>query len=179
LETNHTTISLVRVNVSAVKQLQQLSRQTFATAFAWGTAAEDLQHFLDTNFSEAKLTAELHHPESAFYFAMKGGQVTGYLKLNWGSAQTEFQDQNGLEIERIYVLEEFQGRKIGQMIFSSALQMAKKRGAAYLWLGVWDKNTGAIKFYEKNGLVPFGAHTFTVGHDEQSDILMKLELTAL
>jgi len=42
-----------------------------------------------------------------------------------------------------------------------------------VWLGVWEENPRAIKFYKKNGFVEFDKHTFVLGEDEQTDILMK------
>jgi diamine N-acetyltransferase len=85
-------------------------------------------------------------------------------------------NNNSLEIERIYVLQEFQGKKVGQMLFGKAVEIAKQKNADYIWLGVWEKNIKAIRFYEKNGFVPFGKHLFKLGDDEQTDIMMKLVL---
>ena len=116
------------------------------------------------------------NPDSAFYFAKMEGKVIGYIKLNWGKAQTDLKDSNGLEIERIYIIKEFRGKKIGQILFNKALQLTCENNFDHLWLGVWEKNTGAIKFYERNGMVKFGTHPFMLGEDLQTDHLMKFEV---
>jgi ribosomal protein S18 acetylase RimI-like enzyme len=103
--------------------------------------------------------------------------VIGYLKLNFGASQTDLKDNNALEIERIYVLREFHGRKIGQLLFDKAIEVAKVQHVAYVWLGVWKENKRALQFYTKNGFVEFDHHVFVLGDEAQTDIMMKLELS--
>lgn len=133
--------------------------------------------YLSRQFSGAQLLTELNDNNSTFYFALQGDQITGYLKLNSGAAQTELQEEHGVEIERIYVLKTFQRRQIGQMLLDKAIQYARKKNAVYIWLGVWENNTQAIRFYNKNGFVEFDRHLFLLGEDRQTDIMMKLVLS--
>jgi len=93
--------------------------------------------------------------------------------LNFGQAQTEVKDNKALEIERIYVLKEFQGKKVGQLLYEKAMQIAIQKNAAYVWLGVWEKNPKAINFYKKNSFVEFDKHLFMLGNDQQTDIMMR------
>lgn len=134
--------------------------------------------YLEEGFSLEKLTTELQNPHSAFYIAALGSTVIGYLKVNTGPAQTELQVANALEIERIYVLQAYHGQQVGQVLYERALQLATQAQADYLWLGVWEENPRAIRFYEKNGFAAFAKHVFKLGDDEQTDILMKRPLTA-
>src|SRR5690606_31965079 len=120
---------------------------TFAETFSATNAEENMNQYLEEGFSTEKLTAELNDPNSEFYFALLGRNVIGYLKLNTGEAQTELKHDNALEIERIYVLQEFHGKKIGQMLYEKALEIAKRQNADYVWLGVWEENRRAINFY--------------------------------
>lgn len=85
-------------------------------------------------------------------------------------------DDKALEIERIYVLSEYHGKRIGQLLYEKAMQIAKQSNADYIWLGVWEENPRAISFYKKNGFVEFDKHIFKLGDDEQTDIMMKLQL---
>jgi ribosomal protein S18 acetylase RimI-like enzyme len=135
-----------------------------------------MKKYLEEELSIEKLTAELTNQDAAFYFAELNNTVIGYLKLNFGASQTELQDEKALEIERIYALKEFHGKKVGQWLYEQALQIARQRKADYIWLGVWEENSRAIHFYEKNGFVPFDKHIFKLGRDEQTDIMMKLHL---
>jgi ribosomal protein S18 acetylase RimI-like enzyme len=108
---------------------------------------------------------------------MMGQDVIGYLKLNVGASQTEVKDNDAIEIERIYVLKSFQGKRVGQLLFDKAIQIAKEQNAEFVWLGVWEENKKAIQFYTKNGFVEFDQHVFVLGDEAQTDIMMKLELS--
>lgn len=81
-----------------------------------------------------------------------------------------------MEIEKIYVLGAFHGKKVGQILYEKALQIAEVLGLSFIWLGVWEENLRAIRFYEKNGIVAFDKHIFKLGDDEQTDIMMKKQL---
>jgi ribosomal protein S18 acetylase RimI-like enzyme len=135
-----------------------------------------MEKYLEEGFSLEKLTAELKNNNSEFYFAVMDNKVIGYLKLNFGPSQTELKDDKALEIERIYVLREFHGKKVGQLLYEKAMQIARQINADYVWLGVWEENPRAINFYKKNGFVEFDKHIFKLGNDEQTDIMMKLQL---
>lgn len=169
-------ISIRLAEKHELETLREIGRATFAEAFSARNTASDMDKYLDGNFSLEKLAMEFSHPESLFFFAEIGRQVIGYLKVNWGAAQTESLLNNALEIERIYVLAEYHGKNVGKKLFDQALQLARQKKMDAIWLGVWEENTKAIRFYRKHGFVEFGKHLFRLGEDEQTDILMKLEL---
>jgi diamine N-acetyltransferase len=169
-------IEIKKVKIADISDLQEIARQTFFETFAYHNTADDMQKYLDNNLSTDKLKSELADTNSQFYFAIQYNKVIGYLKINFGQAQTELKDKSSLEIERIYVLKEFHGKKVGQVLYNKAIEIAKQKYADYVWLGVWEKNLRAIKFYEKNGFVAFDKHIFKLGNDEQTDIMMRLNL---
>lgn len=169
-------IRIKKITLSDLSALQKMSRQTFSETFSAANTRENMRKYLEERFSEEKLTAELSNENSGFYFAILNGRVIGYLKINIGQAQTEIKDNTAVEIERIYVLHEFHGKKVGQVLYERAIQIAKEMNADYVWLGVWEANPRAIRFYQKNGFVEFDKHIFKLGDDEQTDIMMKLKL---
>lgn len=170
-------MKITRITTNEIDQLQKIVRQTFYETFSTGNTQENMQKYLDERFSIEKLTAELNDKNAIFYFAQLENKIVGYLKINFGDSQTELKDDKSLEIERIYVLKEFQGKKIGQILYDKAIEIAKQKDADYIWLGVWEENPRAIKFYKKNGFIEFDKHIFKLGNDEQTDIMMKLKLT--
>lgn len=169
-------IKISKASIEAVETLQQIGRTTFFETFAPSNTEADMKKYLDENFNPEKLTAELNHPDSEFYIAWEAQSPIGYLKINTGQAQTELQDENSLEIERIYVLSAYHGKKVGQLLYEKALEVAGLLKKSSIWLGVWEENPRAIKFYTKNGFVAFGQHIFKMGDDEQIDIMMKKRL---
>lgn len=165
-----------KASLNDIERLQEIGKLTFTETFSSANSEENLEKYLNTEFSNEKLTIELSDKYSAFYFVELENKIIGYLKVNFGQAQTEIKDDSSLEIERIYVLKEFHGKKVGQILYEKAVGLAKDNKLKYVWLGVWEENPRAIKFYEKNGFIAFDQHIFKLGNDEQTDILMKLEL---
>lgn len=171
------TIRIRKATLNDIDRLQDIGRTTFSETFSAGNTVENMKGYLEVGFSKDKLTAELDNKDSEFYFAELDGRTVGYLKLNMGQAQTELKDDKALEIERIYVLREFHGKNVGQVLYEKAIEIARHIHADYVWLGVWEANPRALQFYRKNGFVEFGKHIFKLGSDEQTDIMMKRQLT--
>ena len=170
------TIEIKRITVQELDQLKEIGRKTFHETFSESNDDENMTKYLDEKFSSDKLTEEINNTDSEFYFATLENDVIGYLKVNFGESQTELKDDTALEIERIYVSKEFHGKKVGQLLYEKAIQIAKDKNVHYVWLGVWEENLRAINFYTKNGFVEFDKHIFKLGNDEQTDIMMRLKL---
>jgi len=167
-------IQLKKIGIQELDRLQKIGKQTFYETFSEQNTEQNMKEYLESGFSSQKLADELNDPNTEFYFASLDNAVIGYLKLNFGQAQTEIKDEKALEIERIYVLKAYHGQKVGQLLYEKALEVAKSKNSAYLWLGVWEKNLKAIHFYKKNGFFEFDKHIFVLGDDPQTDIMMKL-----
>jgi diamine N-acetyltransferase len=169
-------IKVYKIEMKEIEQLQKIGKITFFETFAESNSEENMQKYLSEGFTIEKLTSELTNQNSEFYFAEFEKEIIGYLKINFGEAQTELKENKTLEIERIYVLKEFHGKSVGQLLYEKAIQIARNKNLEYVWLGVWEENPRAIQFYKKNGFVEFGKHIFKLGNDEQTDIMMKLKL---
>lgn len=166
-------LRIVKAGIEDVNSLQKIGRQTFYETFAQVNTEENMRKYLDEGFSTERLYKELNDPLAEIYFAKINEDVIGYLKVNTGSSQTELQGNNALEIERIYVLKDFLGKKAGQLLYEKAMEIALLKNYDFVWLGVWEENPRAIRFYEKNGFKAFDKHVFKLGDDEQTDIMMK------
>lgn len=164
------------VGFPELEVLRELGIRTFTETFGPHNDQAQMEQYILTSFERGKLKAELENPDSFFFIAETGGRTAGYLKLNGGLAQTEPQDPLALEIERIYVLASYHGKRLGQALFEKAMEVALERKVPYIWLGVWEENKRALRFYEKNGFVPFDKHLFQLGHEVQTDIMMKKSL---
>jgi ribosomal protein S18 acetylase RimI-like enzyme len=170
-------ITIKPVTPAHINDLQKIARQTFFEAFSSSNSDEDMANYLKNGFSSEKLTAELNNKNSQFYFAIVNKEVAGYLKINIGDAQTDLTNLNSLEIQRIYVLSRYHGKKVGQLLYEKAIEIAHQLAVSHVWLGVWEENPRAIRFYHKNGFVEFDKRLFKLGDDEQTDLLMKKGLT--
>lgn len=170
-------IQLTQVKPSDLNALQEIARTTFTEAYAKVNTAEDMKNYLANNLSQDKLLSEINHADSRFYLAKMKEEVVGYLKINKHSETSESFKVPTLEIERIYTLRAYYGRGVGPLLMQKAVEIAKKEGCQYIWLGVWKKNDRALQFYKKNDFQVYGERSFQLGDTIYSDFLMKKEIT--
>jgi ribosomal protein S18 acetylase RimI-like enzyme len=169
-------IEIKKASLSDLEAIQIISIQTFSETFAEVNTPENIENYNRESFNLEQLTSELNNPNSQFFIAYSDSEPIGYLKINFGNAQTEIQSDNALEIHRIYVLQAFHGKKAGQILLDKAIEVAQQTTIDYIWLGVWEENHRALQFYTKNGFVAFDKHIFILGDEEQTDLLMKLDV---
>ncbi|TDT46416.1 ribosomal protein S18 acetylase RimI-like enzyme [Maribacter spongiicola] len=166
-------------SLEELHQLRQISEHTFVTAFEKDNHPEDFKKYIEKAFALEKVKEEVLNPNSDFYFVYYKKQVVGYFKLNVNDAQSELKHDDSIELERIYVLAEYQGVGIGEQILHYIKTIAQERNKAMLWLGVWQENERAVKFYERHGFKKFDTHPYFIGTDEQTDWLMRFKLSTL
>ncbi|MGT2665729.1 GNAT family N-acetyltransferase [Streptococcus rifensis] len=171
-----TTRGIKPVSSDELPILRELAIQTFRETFGHDNSEAQLQEFFDKDYSLEQLQKELADPETEVDFLMLNGQPVGFIKLNWGQAQTEQELEDGFEIQRIYVLNAYQGQGLGKFLFDYAMEVAANSGKTWAWLGVWEHNVKAQRFYEKYGFEKFGEHHFEVGDKVDTDWLMKKAL---
>lgn len=175
MDTQTSNLIIRPVELQEAETLLHIAKTMFLDTYAHLNTAENMDNYVQQSFTLAQITKELQHPESYFYFGMLAGEVIAYLKLNKGAAQTDQPLPDALEIERIYVSAAYHGRGVGKQLLDQAAVVATTQGLDTIWLGVWEENPKAIRFYEKNGFRTFGTHIFQLGTEVQTDLLMKLE----
>lgn len=170
------TLQIKECSLGDIEKIKYISEQTFYETFSDLNTKEDMENYLNENFSDKQIERELNNDGSIFLVAEEGENTAAYMKVNFDTAQTEAGHANSLEVQRIYVLKAYKGKQIGKRLIQKAIQIAKYNNLKYLWLGVWENNHSAIKFYEKQGFDKFDTHIFKLGEDVQTDNLMKLNL---
>ena len=136
----------------------------------------NMRAYLEKAFDISKLRDELSNSGSLFYFLYAYEELAGYIKLNEYTAQTDIHDPQSIEIERIYVTKEFQGKGLGGILLNKAIDIANTRKKSYIWLGVWEKNDKALLFYKRNGFYFIDKHSFFMGEEEQTDFILRKDL---
>lgn len=156
--------------------LRDLAEETFVEAFGPVNTPENMHQYVSNTFAMEQVLASFQQEGAAYFLGLQDAEAIAYLKLNEGAAQTEKSLENALEIERIYVKKSYQGKGIGQQLLDFAMKQARQANKTWIWLGVWDQNKAAIRFYERHGFSTFDQHEFYLGSDLQNDLLMKKEL---
>lgn len=166
-------IKILECGIDDLNLLIDLGNKTFYETYASMVSPETLEMYLKQSFSKERISEELNKTGSKFYLAYSDNELAGYLKINTVPDQTSINDPESVEIERIYIKMEFKGKGLGKQLMNYVIQSAKDSGKRYIWLGVWEKNQGAIAFYSRMGFQSTGRNSFKTGNEIHSDIIMK------
>lgn len=169
-------LSLQNCTTRDVDILRALSIKTYYDTFAAMCADSDMDTYLEEAYDRSKLLKELEDTNTQFFFLYANKELCGYLKLNEAPSQTDINDSLSLEIERIYISADFQGKGLGKYLMEQAVHIASERDKQYVWLGVWERNEKALRFYINNGFYAVGTHSFIMGDDKQTDYIMRKDL---
>ncbi|MFZ6013674.1 MAG: GNAT family N-acetyltransferase [Bacteroidota bacterium] len=169
-------ITIRPCTISDIGTILALGIKTFRDTFAEYNTAENMRQYLEKTFTPGQLAKEFNETGSAFFLALDGELQVGYAKVRTSEKPEGLGSISALEIERIYAVQEYIGRGVGQTLMETCISHAKQLGCDTIWLGVWEYNPRAIAFYEKWGFEKFGEHVFMVGNDPQTDFLLKKKL---
>lgn len=171
-------ISIRQATTDDAKLLTELAYTTFWDAFAHHpkNAPDDLNHYMRQAFNLEQIAAELADDKSVFLIAEIEGKPAGYAKLIIESTEEGISADRPIELSRLYSHQEFLGKGVGQNLMDACFDHARSNGHDVMWLGVWEYNPRAQAFYAKNGFCEVGKHTFQLGSDPQTDLLMQKEL---
>ncbi len=166
-------IIISRAAVKDAELIADLSRQTFYDSFAAANTKEDMDKFMNEQFSRDALIKEVETGNGIFFLAHDGDEAIGYTRMQDGDYYPEFGNLSFIEIARIYAVQSSVGKGVGSAMIKKCIETAKELNREIIWLGVWEHNKRAIDFYTKWGFEKFGEHDFVLGKDVQTDWLMK------
>lgn len=156
--------------------IADMSRQTFYDTFASQNTKEDMDKFMNEQFTRETLMEEVGAENNIFLLAYDEEQPVGYARIRENNNPPSLGTSNAIEIARIYAATTAIGKGIGKVLMQKCIEISKARDRELVWLGVWEKNQRAIDFYIKWGFEKFADHDFVLGNDVQKDWLMKKTL---
>jgi ribosomal protein S18 acetylase RimI-like enzyme len=156
--------------------IAEISHRTFSESFGAQNTKENMDHFLEKQFTREKLIREVGVPGNIFLLAYIDGEWAGYAYMRENSDASELGGARAIEIARIYAGQDMIGKGVGKALMEYCLTLARKQANDWIWLGVWEHNRRAIEFYKKWGFEKFGDHVFMLGHEQQTDWKMRKRL---
>lgn len=162
--------------VDDIPAMRQVAITTYQDTFSHFNTPENLQAYFEQAYSLSSLTKELGEVNTKLFIAFEENKILGFARLRKYDEVRDWLGDNTIELQRLYVLTEAQGKSIGKMLMNHALSYASQKGYDWIWLGVWERNYKAQEFYKKWGFEKFSEHTFWQGDDPQIDWLLKKKL---
>ncbi len=107
-------------------------------------------------YTDQELITIIADDNRPIFVADVNGEVLGYAFCIFQQHidNNILTDIKTLYIDDLCVDETKRGLHIGKSLYEYVLQIAKDSGCYNLTLNVWSCNQGALRFYEKQGLVP-------------------------
>lgn len=171
-------IKIRRVELKDARLLSELAIKTFYDTFVGTCSEKDMDEFLFDYYNVEQVKKELSDANDYFYFAEFDGKAVGYIRFKEDYSNLEKMKQwKSLELKRLYVLKEFHGKGVAQTLIDFYFEFAQQHHYEMAWLGVWEFNFRAQKFYQKYGFEDTGEkHPFPIGSTPQTDIWYRKKL---
>ena len=169
-------LSIRQADIYDANIICALGVTTFYEAYFELDESSDLANYVLESFSPAQIENELNDTNSTFFIAELNGKAVGYAKLRENSEVDCLNNENAVELHRIYILERAKGRGVGVGLMNRCFETARAKGYEMIWLGVWEQNISAIKFYEKLGFEKIGKIQFPYGETVGTNFVMKMRL---
>ncbi len=169
-------IHIEQANEGQAELVAELARKTFIETYGETSNPENLQLYVDKHFTVEQIDVELAKAGFRFYIAWINGKPVGFTKIRKDRQPRGISGHKTMEIERIYVLQEFQGFSVGKELMKMVKDLARQEGEQVLWLQVWQKNDKAIQFYRKAGFVVYETTSFEFGREIHQDFLLRFDL---
>ncbi len=165
-------ITIRQAGVEDHERLSSLARETFVDSFAADNHPENMAAYLEKAFSPRIQATELAEPSSRFLIAEAGGKPVGYARLVEASTPPCINAKKPIQLSRLYACKRWIGSGVGAALMTACIVEATRRQCEGIWLGVWGKNTRAIRFYNQWGFVQMGTQPFVLGNDRQTDLIL-------
>ena len=171
-------LNIRRGTIEDAEMLAPLAVKIFNDTFADNplNKPDDMRAYITEFLSVEAFNRDLANKNSIFFIAETERKIIGYAKLVERSTEDCVSDENPIELNKLYILHEFQGKGIAQVLMEKCFAEAERKNYQTMWLGVWEFNFRAQKFYEKLGFKQIGTHIFQLGSDPQTDWIMKKKL---
>lgn len=155
--------------------LAHFARETWMATFGHlPYPPDDLRVYLAETYGEAVQRAEIADADVRYRLALRDGAIAGYCMM--GALGMPVDDEAGLELHRLYVDEQTKGTGVAAALMEDCIAWARGRAARALYLGVWEENHRAQRFYRRHGFEPFSEWRFMVGNHADRDLIFRLML---
>lgn len=158
-----------RATLDDAAALAAFAACAFIETFGAENDADDLGDHVEKTYNLARQSEEIRDADTATLLVERDGTLAGYAQVCRKRVPPCVAGERPIEIYRFYIEHAAHGTGLAQVLMSAAFAQAREWGADVVWLGVWEHNPRAMRFYRKFGFVDVGSIDFFVGPDRQTD----------
>lgn len=153
-------VTITKATEKDAQQIVEIGIKTFLEAHEHSSPKEIMDNYLSEKFDIKTIKAELNDVRNIYHILYYKNRPAGYSKIIMGEGHPNINTPNITKLERIYLLKEFYGMKLGYQLFKFNLDLSKRNNQKGMWLFVWVDNLRAANFYIKTGFKIIGKHDF-------------------
>jgi ribosomal protein S18 acetylase RimI-like enzyme len=160
--------SIIRASVEQHQLLASLAERTFLESHGHSAPATDINSYIQGKYTPEVLAEELSDRSNIYHILYYRGAPAGFSKIILNSGHADIPETNVTKLERIYLLGEYYGKKLGHALFQHTLHLSQLEGQAGMWLYVWKQNKRAVDFYMKEGFQIIGTYDFRISENHSN-----------
>lgn len=153
-------ISFRYATLNDVATLAELAAKTFFDTYCEIDDPQELREYIQENFNPSAVEKLITNPDAITILAEVDSALAGYAIISEEVAPECVSDTRNIKLDRFYLDKDFKGKGVGAQFMSAIHHQARQSGANMIWLGVYEQNIRAIKFYEKSGFQRVGGQEF-------------------
>lgn len=162
-------VSIIKATVEDYKPIADIGRVAVEEAHRDSCPPKDMSEYIDSHYNEDAIREELNDANNIYHIIKYQEIPVGFSKVAFDAAHPNIALKNITRLDRIYLLKEFQGHKLGWELLKFNIGLAKTNNQSGMWLFTWVGNTKAIDFYHRAGFVIIGKDRFRVSERHYND----------
>ena len=155
-------ISIIRATEKESSAIVNIGRSAVAEAHRGSCSDADLDDYLERNYNNNAIKEELRDSNNIYHILRYNNIPVGFSKIILNAGHPNIVAENVTKLDRIYVLKEYYGLKLGAELLNFNTRLAENNHQSGIWLYTWVENKRAIQFYLKAGFTIIGSHHFYV-----------------
>lgn len=128
-----------------IEAIREVAEKTWPVSYAEMISPEQIRYMLDRMYTPEGIGASITAKDEAFILAEEEERVIGFAGIQYAYPETDY-----TRLHKLYLLPEYQGRKVGKLLMQEVEKMALLHGTTAIHLNV-NKHNPSLQFYQRQG----------------------------
>ncbi|MBA2611813.1 MAG: GNAT family N-acetyltransferase [Bacteroidetes bacterium] len=155
-------IKIIRATTNDTNLISEVGKISFLESHGISGPDREIKQYVEQAFSLEAIAKELEDKKNNYFILYYNNQIAGYSNIIYNATNPKIESKFICKLDRLYVLKEFHGLKLGTALFEFNIQQSLENLQTGIWLYVWTGNKPALGFYKKAGLEIIASTTFKI-----------------
>ena len=155
-------IQITKASSDDSELISIIGKESFLDTHGHAASKEDMDCFVSKYYTSSAIAKEFSDALVHYHLINYKGKVVGFSKIELNNSNDNVEDISVTKLDRIYLLKEFHGLKLGSKLFDYNIKLSKNKNQKGIWLFVWIENKKAINFYTKLGFKIVGVYDYQI-----------------